>query len=95
MFYVPQEQLVLHFRSKMEEPAMEGSDRKPTSEMEKHPKATVGSKRSFDVAFLTGSDSATRATTTTGTTPVESSVLSEEVGEHKSAFSRYVKRFVR
>ena len=64
--------------------------------MEKHPKAaTVGSKRSFDVAFLAGSDSATRATTTTGTTPVESSVLPEEVGEHKSAFSRYVKRLVR
>ena len=77
---------------------MEGSDTKPTPEMEKeqaekHPKATVGSKRSFDVAFLTGSDSATSATTT-GTTPVESTVLPEEVGEHKSAFSRYVKRFV-
>ena len=72
---------------------MEGSDSKPTSEMEKQPKATVGSKRSFDVAFLTGSDSATSATTK-GTTPVENTVLPEEVGEHKSAFSRYVKRCV-
>ena len=70
------------------EGTMEGSDSKPTPEMEKDPKATVGSKRSFDVAFLTGSDSAT------STTPVEGSVLPEEVGEHKSAFSRYVKRFV-
>ena len=66
---------------------MEGSDSRPTPEMEKQP------KRSFDVAFLTGSDSATSATTT-GTTPVESTVLSEDAVEHKSAFSRYVKRFV-
>ena len=47
----------------------------------------VGMKRSFDVAFLTGSGVTTR-------TAVESSAPEEKVEEHKSAFSRYVKRFV-
>ena len=47
----------------------------------------VGMKRSFDVAFLTGSS-------VTSSTAVEKSAPEEKVEEHKSAFSRYVKRFV-
>ena len=87
---------------------VEPSDEKVTSEVEKQEEdgvddaeknepskdnlRRVGMKRSFDVAFLTGSDATTRSTVTTTTTGGNS--VPEEEEEHKSAFSRYVKRFV-
>ena len=88
---------------------VEPSDKKLTSEVEKEEEEDgaddaekiepskdnlrrVGMKRSFDVAFLTGSDAT--ATRTAETTTTGGNSAPEEVEEHKSAFSRYVKRFV-
>ena len=79
--------------SEVEKEEEDGADDAEKNEPSKDNLRRVGMKRSFDVAFLTGSDATTTRTAVTTTTTGGNSAP-EEVEEHKSAFSRYVKRFV-